>query len=69
MNNGVESNNTEYNNTAPFAPVINITVEGNADEKAVDNIRTTFYDTIKELFDEFRKEELERMTLKNEYAF
>lgn len=69
VNNGIESNNTEYNNTTPFAPIINITVEGNADEKVVDNIRTTFYDTIKELFDEFRKEELERMALKNEYAF
>jgi hypothetical protein len=69
MNNGVESNNTEYNNTTPFAPVINITVEGNADEKAVDDIRTTLYETVKELFAEFREEELERMALKNQYAF
>lgn len=52
-----------------FAPVITIHVDGNADEKAIEDMRTTLYDTVKELFAEFREEELERMALKSQYAF
>ena len=54
---------------APFAPVIYITVEGSADEGAIENMRTSLRDTVRELFDEFREEELERQTLKHQYAF
>ena len=68
-NTAPENSSTEYNNTTPFAPIINITIEGKTDEKAVDDIRTTLYDTVKELFDEFREEELERMTLKTESVY
>ena len=56
-------------NPAPFAPVIYITVEGNADEGTIESMKTSLRDTVKELFDEFREEELERQTLKNQYAF
>lgn len=56
-------------NPAPFAPVIYITVEGNADEGTIENMKTSLRDTVKELFNEFREEELERQTLKNQYAF
>lgn len=52
-----------------FAPVIQITVEGGADEKVVENMRDSLYDTVKQLFTEFREEELERQSLKNQYAY
>ena len=54
---------------APFAPVIHIHVEGNADEQAIDNMSGSLYETVRRLFEEFREEELERMSLKNQYAF
>lgn len=56
--------------TAPvFAPQISIVVQGNADEEKVENLRSSLYDTVRELFQEFREEELERQTLKNQYAY
>ena len=52
-----------------FAPVINIQVQGNADGEAIENMRTSLYDTARQLFQEFRDEELEQQALKNQYAF
>lgn len=52
-----------------FAPVINITVEGGATEQGIENLREALYDTVKELYDEFRQEELEHTALKEQYAF
>lgn len=52
-----------------FAPVINITVEGGATEQSTENLREALYDTVKELYEEFRQEELEHTALKEQYAF
>lgn len=58
-----------------FAPVITIpiTVEGNADSEALDELRAQLESELeakmRELFEEFRREELENMALKNQYAF
>ena len=60
----------EVSGAAPaFAPQISIVVQGNMDEKATEDLKNSLYETVKELFAEFRAEELERMTLKNQYAF
>lgn len=63
------NNSSDINSPAPFAPVITIEVKGDVDEKTVENMSTTLRDTVKELFEEFREQELERMALKNQYAF
>ena len=55
--------------SSTFAPVINITVNGNASEQTVEDMKTSLYDTVKELFQEFREAEYERMALKNQYSF
>lgn len=55
--------------TAAFAPSINITVQGGANEESIENLRESMYDVVRQLFHEFREEELERMSLKNQYAF
>ena len=52
-----------------FAPVLNIEVSGNADERTVENLKSSLRDTVRELFEEYKEEELERMALKNQYAF
>lgn len=58
-----------------FAPVINveIIVRGNADRDTLENVRSEFMPEfearVRALFDEFREEELQRMSLKNQYAF
>lgn len=52
-----------------FAPVITIQVQGNMDEKATEDLKTSLYETVRELFAEFKEEELERMALKNQYAY
>jgi len=58
-----------------FAPVvpIRITVEGNADSDALEELRAQlmaeFEAKMRELYDEFREEELQRAALKNQYAF
>lgn len=58
-----------------FAPIITIpvTVQGSVDEQTIENmrdaLRNTFYDVAKELFEEFRSQELEHMALKEQYAF
>lgn len=48
---------------------IYITVEGRADEAVVEDLKTKFHDTVKELFEEFRNAENEEMALKEQYAF
>jgi len=53
----------------PFAPNISITVNGDASEQTVEDMKTSLYDTVKELFQEFREAEYERMALKNQYSF
>ena len=60
---------SETSSPAPFAPVITIEVKGDVDERTVESMSTTLRDAIKELFEEFREQELERMALKNQYAF
>lgn len=58
-----------------FAPEVNIEiiVQGNADYEALDELRSElreeFVAKMKELFAEFREEELQRAALKNQYAF
>lgn len=54
---------------ATFSPVINITVEGGATEQTTENLREAMYDTVKELYEEFRQQELEHTALKEQYAF
>ncbi len=66
-NNG--NSTSETSSPAPFAPVITIEVKGDVDEKTVENMSSKLRDTVKELFEEFREQELERMALKNQYAF
>ncbi|MCI8537870.1 MAG: phage tail tape measure protein [Oscillospiraceae bacterium] len=58
-----------------FAPVvpIQITVEGNANSEALEGLKAQlmaeFEAKMRELYDEFREEELQRAALKNQYAF
>lgn len=53
-----------------FPPItVNIYVQGNMDETVTENLRTKLYNTVKELFEEFRNEEMEHMALKEQYAF
>lgn len=58
-----------------FAPTVTvqITVEGNADSEALEEMRASlmaeFEAKMRELYDEFREEELQRAALKNQYAF
>ena len=53
-----------------FPPVtINITVEGNMDESTAEDLKSKFRDTMRELYEEFRNEEIEQMALKEQYAF
>ena len=60
---------------AAFAPEvkIEITVQGIADEESLDELRLRLMDEftakMRELFAEFREEELQRAALKNQYAF
>ncbi len=57
---------------APTVP-ITITIEGNADSEAIEQLkeelRAEFEAKMKELFDEFQEEMLQRAALKNQYAF
>ena len=55
--------------SAPFSPVITIQIQGNANEETVEKMQTSLRDVVRELYQEFREEELERMALKNQYAF
>lgn len=55
--------------SATFAPVITIQVQGCGNDESIENMRETLRSTVRELYDEFREEELERMALKNQYSF
>ncbi len=52
-----------------FAPVITIQVQGNADDETIEKMEKSLRDMVKELFEEFREQELEQMSLKNQYAY
>lgn len=52
-----------------FAPVITIQVQGGASEESIENMTEALRATVRQLYDEFREEELERMALKNQYSF
>ena len=52
-----------------FAPQITVIVQGGADEESTENLKTSLRDTVRELYNEFREEERERMVLKNQYAY
>ena len=58
-----------------FSPTVTvqITVEGNADSEALEEMRAQlmaeFETKMRELYDEFREEDLQRAALKNQYAF
>lgn len=54
---------------APFAPVINIYVQGNASESAVSDLNSSLYDTVRQLWEEFNQEQRDQMALKNQYSF
>ncbi|MBR1868741.1 MAG: hypothetical protein IJ799_01595, partial [Bacteroidales bacterium] len=51
-----------------FAPNISVSVGGNMDDQAQQNLMDSLYDTVKHLFEEFRNEEIEQMALKNSFA-
>lgn len=53
----------------PFSPQITVHVYGDVSEETVDNMRDSLRDTVRELYDEFREEELQQMSLKNQYSF
>ena len=71
--NGVSSeqgaSDSSSNSSVIFSPVINITVQGEISEETIEKMRKSLYDTVKEMFEEFKTEELEHMILKNQYAF
>jgi hypothetical protein len=62
------TNNTE--NSPSFAPNITVpvTVLGNADNDTVEELKSQLPDIIKRAIDEYRSDELTKMTLKNAYA-
>lgn len=61
---------TDGGSPAPaFAPAITVNVYGEVSEETVDNMRDSLRDTVRELYDEFREEELQQMSLKNQYSF
>lgn len=53
----------------PFSPQITVNVYGEVSEETVDNMCDSLRDTVRELYDEFREEELQQMSLKNQYSF
>lgn len=69
--NGSPGSEGSYN----FAPVVNfeISVQGNADYEVIEKLRSeltiAFEDRVRALYEEFREEELHRLSLKNQYAF
>ena len=66
----VEPTADEATLTSPaFAPVITIQVQGSMNDEGVEYMTENLRSTVRELFVEFREEELERMALKNQYPF
>ncbi len=64
---GSESNSSDT--VIAFSPVININVNGDMSEEGINNISESLRETVRQLYMEFREEELERMALKQQYAF
>ncbi|MBQ3456057.1 MAG: hypothetical protein IJG36_06445, partial [Synergistaceae bacterium] len=60
---------TMLSSPAAFAPVVNVYIQGSANDESIENMSETLRSTVRELYDEFREEELERMALKNQYSF
>ena len=54
---------------AGVCAAITVNVYGEVSEETVDNMRDSLRDTVRELYDEFREEELQQMSLKNQYSF
>ncbi len=53
----------------PYAPQVTIVVQGNADKEIIDELEARFRRQMRELYEEFREEELERQALKNQHVF
>lgn len=64
-----EENDNSSEVSVMFSPVINITVQGDANEETTEKLKKSLYDIVKELYEEFKTEELEQMVLKNQLAF
>ena len=69
---GVDSGNPPEVNFSPTV-TFEITVQGNADSEALEKLRTRlmmeFEAKMRELYAEFREEELQKSALKNQYVF
>lgn len=65
--NGAETVGSE--GVPAFSPIININVSGDMSEEGIGNISESLRETVRRLYMEFREEELERMALKQQYAF
>ena len=63
------SDSSESDAVISFAPVININVSNEVSEEGIANMSESLRETIRQLYMEFREEELERMALKQQYAF
>jgi len=54
--------------TSTFAPTLNLTVQGNADQSVVDEVMSRVEDMFKRLYQEAREDEYDAMSIKNAYA-
>lgn len=52
-----------------FSPVINLYVQGSVDDDTIAKLRAELRDEMKSQYEELRKQELEQMALKEQYAF
>ena len=52
-----------------FSPFIQIEVKGNMDEETAEDLKAKLHDTVMELYEEFRNQEMEHMALKEQYSF
>lgn len=64
---GVDSSSSDT--VIAFSPIININVSGDVNEEHINNMSESLRETVRQLYMEFREEELERMALKQQYAF
>lgn len=69
MTAGAKSFSTETKNEIHFYPTINVNIEGNTGQDMLEEATHSFREAVKELYEEFREEELSRQTLKNQFAF
>ena len=59
---------SERTESATFAPIITVQVQSNANEEDVENMKKSLREVVKELYEEFRDDERERLALKSQYA-